>query len=354
MSQTRFTRRDFLRVAAAAAVSPALLAACAPGEKERVVNFFNWSNYIGKETLPRFTSETGIKVNYDVFADEEEMFAKLRSGVRGYDLIVGTDYMIPRFRALNIVDPFPPGALPNLANISAQFRHPSYDPELSFTVPYLWGTTGIGFNKSKVHKTPSSWMDLFDERYKGRISMLDNSRDCLSFALLVNGHPEDSADPAHLEAAKQLLIRQRPLLKSYSSSTYMDGLVSGELVMAMAWSGDLLQAAKDNPQLDYVIPKEGSYMWVDSLCLVRGAPHREDALRLVDYLLKGEVAAEVANHVRYASPNEAAKKHLEKAILKDQRVYPTDLNMKRLKFHAILDPELSQLWNQAWTDVKVL
>jgi spermidine/putrescine-binding protein len=355
MSEPKLTRRQFLALTGLAAAAPASLAlqACSSGPQERVVNFFNWSKYIGKDTLPRFTEKTGIKVNYQEFADEEEMFAKLRSGALGYDLIVATDYMIPRMKALNLVDPFPPGMLKNIGNIDPKFRGTPFDPDDAFTVPYLWGTTGIGFNKSKMPKPPSSWSVLWDERYKEKISMLDNSRDCISTALLMKGYKETTTDEKQLEEAKQLLLKQRPLVKQYSSSTYIDGLVAGELYMAMAWSGDVLQAAKENPQLDYAIPKEGSYMWVDNMCLVRGSQHREDTLRLIDYLIEPETAAEVANTVRYASPNTAAKPKLDKALREDPRVFPPKDVVARLKFHSLLDPETSQLWNEVWSDVKV-
>lgn len=347
----RLSRRDFLSVAVASFVPSWLLAACKRGPEERVVNFFSWSTYIGKETLPRFEKNTGVRVNYEEFADEEEMFAKLRSGARGYDLIIGTDYMIPRLRALNLIEPYPEGVLKNTGNIDPKFRGTPSDPENAFTVPYLWGTTGIGYNKAKVHKPPTSWRDLFDPRYAGRISMLDNARDCVSMAILMLGLPETTNDEKHFEQVRKLLLDQKPLVKQYASATYIDSLVSGEVAVAMAWSGDVLQAVKENPQLDYVIPKEGSFMWMDNLCLVRGSRHREDTLRLVDYLLQGEVAAEIANTVRYASPNTAAKPHLDKALLKDPRVFPgKDV---KLKFHDLLDPETSQLWNETWSDVKV-
>lgn len=345
------SRRDFLGLAVAALAPSWLLSACKRGPEERVVNFFNWSTYIGKDTLPRFEKATGVKVNYEEFADEEEMFAKIRSGARGYDLIIGTDYMIPRLKGLNLIEPYPPGVLKNLGNIEPAFRNTPFDPENAFTVPYLWGTTGIGYNKSKVAKPPTSWQDLFDERYAGRISMLDNARDCVSMALLMLGFPETTTDEAHFEKVRELLLKQKPLVKQYASSTYVDSLVTGEVALAMAWSGDVLQAVKENPQLDYVIPKEGSYMWADNLCLVRGSRHKADALRLVDYLIEGDVAAEIANTVRYASPNAAAKARLDKALLKDPRVFPA--KSKDLKFHSLLDPESSQLWNETWTDVKV-
>jgi spermidine/putrescine-binding protein len=347
-----YSRREFLKLAVVGGVG-SLLAACAKSA-EKTVNFFNWSAYIGKNTLPDFTKATGVQVNYDVFADEEEMFAKLRSGAMGYDVVVGTDYLIARLKALSLIEPLPEGALKNRGNVSPLFRKPPYDPEEKFTVPYLWGTTGIGYNKTKLAKAPTSWRDLWDPKYSGKIAMLDNSRDCVGTALMLSGFPETTKDPKAYAAVKELLAKQRPLVKQYTSSTYIDGLVSGEFHLAMAWSGDVLQASRENPDIDYVIPKEGSYMWVDNLCLVKGAGNKTEALALIDHLISGEVAADIANTVRYASPNAAAKPHLDKALLADERVYPGKSIMSRLKFHSPLDSETTNLWNQTWSDVKVL
>jgi len=356
MPEKKYTRREILRLGLGALVAPAaasVLSACSSGPEERVVNFYNWSRYIGKDTLAKFTAETGIKVNYEEMADEEELFAKLRSGARGYDLIVGTDYMMPRLKAMNLVDAYPPGVLKNAGNIDKKFRDTPYDPDNAFTVPYLWGTTGIGYSKKLIAKAPSSWTALWDAKYSGKIAMLDNARDCVSTALLLKGYSETTADDKQLDEAKALLLQQRPLVKQYSSSTYMDSLLAGEVSLCMAWSGDVLQVSRENPHLDYVIPNEGSYMWVDNLCLVRGSQHREDTLRLVDYLLRADVAADIANTVRYASPNAAAFKHLDPALSQDPRVFPPKSMQEILRFHSLLDPATEQAWNDLWQDVKV-
>ena len=358
MTEPRLSRRDFLRLGLLLPTLPPLaagfLSACFKRDKERVVNFFNWSSYIAKDTLPDFTKETGIKINYDVFADEEEMFAKLRSGALGYDLIVATDYLLPRLRASNVVAPIPMGDLQNLGNVDRGFLNPPYDPRQEFSIPYLWGTTGIGFNKKLLAQPPASWLDLWDESYRGRIAMLDNARDCISTALLIKGYPEATTDERHFEGVKELLLKQKPLVKQYTSSTYVDSLITGEVVLAMAWSGDVLQALRENPQLDYVIPKEGSYRYVDCMCLVRGGAQREDAVRLMDYLLRPQVAADIANTVRYASPNAAAKPLIAPALLADQRSYPPPETLRKLAFHSLLDPATYTLWNRTWSDVKAL
>lgn len=350
--RSKVSRRDFLSAALLAPLAPALLGACRRASSARVVNFFNWSNYIGKDTLAGFTKASGVEVRYDLFADEDEMFAKIRAGARGYDLIVVGDYLIPRFKSLNLVDPVPSGALKNLDNLAARFRRPVYDPEET-VVPYLWGTTGIAYNKKKLKQKPSSWRDLWDPRYKDRISMLDNVRDCVSVAMQLLGIPQTTRDPEDFKRIRALLVEQKPLVKQYSSASYLDNLVSGEIDLAMTWSGDLFQAARDNPDLDYVLPKEGTYMWVDCLAMMRGSRHREDTLRLIDYLLEPATAAGIANHVRYATPNEKALPLIEKALRADPRVYPTPAVQKMLKLHQVLDAEQSELWSQTWADVKV-
>ena len=348
------TRRDFIRLAVLAGAFGPAWAACSRGPRKRQVNFFNWSNYIADETLPGFEKETGITVNYDMYSDEEEMFSKLKAGVQGYDLIVATDYMIPRLKTLSAIDPIPHDLLTNLGNIDPKFQNPDFDPGLQFTVPYLWGSTGIGYNKSKLPKPPSSWKDLWDERYAGKMSALDNTRDSVGCALVMLGLPANAKEPAQLEAARDALLKQKKLVKHYSSSTYIDELVSGEIWLAQAWSGDVLQASRDNKQLDYIIPKEGSFIWVDSLCLIRGADHREESLQLIDYILRPEVGAGIANAKRYASPNRTAFPLLDDALRKDPRVFPPPDIAKRLRFYPPLDPDTEELWNRTWQEVKVM
>ena len=349
----RLTRRDFLKVGLAAATIPSFFAACVKKAQERTLTFFNWSNYIGKKTIPAFEAESGIKIRTDLFSDEEEMFAKIKTGVQGYDVIVCTDYMIPRFKALDLLAPMPTDRLQNLDNLAPRFRHPPYDPDLKLTVPYLWGTTGIGYNKKFVPKPPDSWTALWDEKFAGKLSMLDNTRDAIGVALLMLGLPIDSKDPAQLRKAKDLLVKQRPLLKHYTSSTYMDELIAGELWLAQGWSGDVLQSARENPSVDYVFPKEGTFIYVDGVGITKGTPHMDEAVRFVDYLLRPEVAAEISNTVRYATPNGKAMPLMDAALAKDVRVFPSPEIEKRLRFYAMLDGDTENLWNQTWQEVKV-
>ncbi len=347
------TRRDFLRVALTAATVPSFLAACSRASEEKTLTFFNWSNYIGKKTLPQFQTETGIKVRSDLFSDEEEMFAKLKTGVQGYDVIVGTDYMIPRFKALDLLAEMPVDKLKNVDNLDDRFRHPPYDPELRHTIPYLWGTTGIGYNRKLAGAAPTSWKALWDPKLAGKMSMLDNARDAIGVALLVLGLPTGTKDPADVEKAKKLLLEQRPLLKHYTSSTYMDELIAGDLWLAQGWSGDVLQSARENPSVDYAFPKEGAFIYVDGLCICKSTQRLDDSIRFVDYLLRPDVAAEISNTVRYATPNGKAAALLDEGLRKDPRVYPGPDIQKRLRFHVPLDGEGEELWSRTWQEVKI-
>lgn len=344
-------RRDFLKLSIAALV-PAFAAACRRGPKAREINFFNWSNYIGKRTLPEFEKRTGIRVNYEMFSDEDEMFAKLRTGVHGYDLMVSDDYQVPKLRALGLITPIPEGAVTGLANLEKRFLDPPFDPGLRFTVPYLWGTTGLGFNKKHVSR-PSSWRVLWDEKYRGKMTVLDNVRDGIGCALLALGLPTDTDKPEHLAQAKELLVRQRPLIKHYTSATYVDELVSAEAWISQGWSGDVMLAVRENPDIDYAIPDEGSFLYVSSLVLPAGSEHREEALAFMNYSLLPEVAAEVSNTVGFATPNEKARKFLEPALLKDTRVFPDPKTSARLRFYGTLAPETEELWARTWQEVKV-
>ena len=218
-------------------------------------------------------------------------------------------------------------------------------------MPYLWGTTGIAFNRKKLAKPPTTWWDMWDPKYADRISMLDNVRDCIAVAMQLLKIPQTTRDPEDFKKIRELLLKQKPLVKMYSSSSYLNSLVAGEIDLAMTWSGDLFQAARDNPDLDYVLPKEGGYMWVDCLALMRGSHHRADTLRLIDYLLEPEVAAGIADAVRYASPNQKALPLIDKSLRGDPRVYPPP--SVKLELHDVLDAEQSDLWNQTWADVKV-
>lgn len=351
---SRLSRREFLILVAmdlpflAAGALP-FISGCS--SSARTLNFYNWSNYISPEIVPSFEREYGVRVNHDVFSSQDVLFAKIRIGITGYDLIVTTDYMFTRMRQLGLLQPVDQRKIPNLSNLDPIFRNLPYDKGNSYAVPYLWGTTGIGYNKALVKERVNSWKILWNQTYAKKISMLDEHRDVIGATLKLLGYSGNSRNPKELEEAKNLLLQQKELLKHYTSDTYIDELASNDSWLAQGWSGDVFQAMKANPNVDYAIPREGSFIWVDNLCIPKDAPHREIALSFMNYVLAPENHAKIANFVRYSCPNKAAMEFVDPKLKEDPRVYPPEEVMKKLEFFEELG-EAEKLWTKIWSEVK--
>ncbi|MHB2016318.1 MAG: ABC transporter substrate-binding protein [Candidatus Xenobia bacterium] len=356
MLGSRLSRREFLcRSALLAAVGA--LAGC---EKPhgRVLNFYNWSNYIapdspqGPGTISQFEREFGVHVNYDNFSSQDVLYAKMRIGVFGYDLIVATDYKLQKFIKHGLVEELDIRRIPNLANLYPRFRTGPWDPGNRYSVPWQWGTTGIGYNSQLVHGDCTTWRALFDEKYAHQIDMLDEMRDAIGCTLMMLGYDGNSLNPRELAEAQAVLIKQRPLVKHYTSDTYIDELASGDAWLCQGWSGDIGQARDDNDAIKYEIPREGSFMWVDCLCVPRRAPHYDVALEFMNFILRPDVGAQLSNAVSYASPNQAAEKFISPELLHDPKVYPPPDVMKRLTFTADLGDEEDR-YHEVWNQVKL-
>lgn len=336
-------RRSLLKIAALAGLSG--LAGC---QSRRTLNFYNWSLFIGPNTIPNFEKLTGIQVNYEEFSSADVMYAKLKIGLTGYDLVVSPDYMLKRLIRQKLVQPLPK-PVPR-ASLYERLQAPPWDPELRYSVPYLWGTTGVGYRKDHVAGSPDSWDLLWDEKYARRITMLDEKRDAIGSALIRLGFSGNSKNPEELQKAKQSLLEQKPLVRRYTSD-FTDDLIRGETYAALAWSGDVHQAIESSDQIAYFVPKEGSFFFVDNLCVPAEAPHPREAMEFILYYLQPEVAAEVTNAKGYANPVQASEKHILPEIRKDQLTYPSAEAMKRLVFQEDLG-EAERIWDQVWEEVK--
>jgi len=259
----------------------ALLASCGGknSQQERQFNLYIWSAYITEDTLHQFEKETGIKVRFDTYDSNEALLEKMQSGVGDYDLIVPSDYMVRILNHQQLLEPLNYQKLPNFKNINARFRNLPYDPNNAHSIPFLWGTTGIGYNKTKVTDPVDSWAILWNPKYKDRILMLDDLRECFGAALKWKGHSLNSTNPSELEEAKNLLLQQKPLVKTFSSSNFDEILLSGDVWLAHGWSGQLAKAKDQNKDLAYAIPKEGTTIWVDNLAMPKTARHKEEADR---------------------------------------------------------------------------
>jgi putrescine transport system substrate-binding protein len=358
-----------------AVVLSALAGIASAPAAERVVNFYNWSDYIAPSVLEDFTKQTGIKVRYDTFDSNDTLEAKLLAGNSGYDVVVPTAYFLARQIEAGIFLKLDKAKLPNLVNAWPEItdRLARYDPGNRYAVNYMWGTTGIGYNVKAARQilganVPSgelldSWNDVFDPARIGKfadcgIHMLDSSDDIMSAALHDLKLDPNSSDPADLQKAADLLTKIRPYVRKFHSSEYLNGLATGEICLAVGFSGDIKQAqkraaeAKSSVEVGYSIPKEGAQLWFDVFAIPRDAPDPDEAHALINYLLKPEVAATNTNFISYANGNLASQKFIDKSILDDPTIYPDAAVMAKLYTISAHDQRTQRLINRLWTRIK--
>ncbi len=338
--------------------------------KQRVVNFYNWSDYVDPTVFDAFTRETGIIVRYDTFDSNDTLEAKLLAGKSGYDVVVPTAYFLARQISAGIFQKLDKSKLPNLANawpeIAKQLAF--YDPGNLYAVDYMWGTTGIGYNVKKVREilgpdvAIDSWDYVFNPakiaKFKNcGIHFLDSSDDIMSAGLHYLHLDPNSSNPADLEKVTNLLLRIRPFVRKFHSSEYLNALATGEICFVVGFSGDVKQAqkraaeAKGGIELGYSIPKEGAQLWFDNLAIPKDAPNPAEAHELINYLLKPEVAAKNTNYVWYAN-GDTPTNFIDKTILDDRTIYPDAATMANFYTIVAHDPKTQRLINRLWTRIK--
>ncbi len=330
-------------------LSAVLITGCGGGSSENVVNVYNWGEYMDKSILDDFEKETGIKVKYDTFVTNEDLYVKLKKGGDAYDVIIPSDYMIERMIKEDLLLPLDKSKINTIKNIDPSLMNMSYDPESKYSIPYLWGTLGIVYNKSEVKETVDSWDILWNENYKNEIVMLESSRDSIGIALLKLGYSLNTKNETELEEAKQLLIEQKPLVMAYQVDQTKDLIVGGEAELAVMYSGDAYDAVRQNEDLDYAVPKEGSNLWFDSMVIPANAKNVENAHKFIEYMGKPEVAAKLADYVGYSTPNLPARDLLEDEMKNSPIVFP---ELDKMKLEVFNDPgETIVLYDKIWTDV---
>ena len=336
-----------LSIAAFAAAGRSALAA----EEEKQVNIYNWDTYIGSTTLDDFKQATGISVRYDLFADADELFGKLREGNPGYDVIVPSNNNVERMVVANILSPLDHALVPNIKNIAPEFADAPYNPGLKWGVPYFWGTQGIGYRKSKVEPAPVSWKDMLENpALKGRFSLLTGV-DTIRMGLKALGHSLNSQDPAEVAAAGDYLIRIKPGVKTFAPDTGQDLLLSREVDACFEWSGDIAQVRAEDDDLAYVIPSEGAMLWTDNLSIPKGAPHPANAHAFIDFILDAKVHAAIANEIHYACPNAAAMAFVDEALREDPSIYPPKEVLAKCEYATYKGEAVEKLYEDALTRV---
>ncbi|MFC3893564.1 PotD/PotF family extracellular solute-binding protein [Lentzea rhizosphaerae] len=320
-------------------------------KNEPKLNFYNWTDYIAKDTLPGFQTATGIQVTYDNFSTNDEMEAKIASGSAGYDLVVPSDNFLRRFLRSGLVQPLDHSLLPNLKNLEKRFVEADYDAGNKYSVPWAWGTTGLAYSKSQIGGDVTGFSAYDLPNAQGRSSILDEARDGMALGLLKLGHDPNTTDQKQIDDAVNFLLSLKKKLGQITSDV-IEPLTSGQVRLAQAYSGDAFQAREANEDVGYAIPAEGGLSYVDLLVIPKDAPHAENAHRFIDYVLGAEAGAALSNAVRYGSPNAAAKPLIDKELLNDPLVYPSEDQLKKLPFTKDLGGDVEAKYADAWTKVK--
>jgi spermidine/putrescine transport system substrate-binding protein len=348
LSQVATSRRRFVSGALSVAAAAPLLGRSAFGQG-RQVNVYNWDTYIGETTLDDFTEATGISVRYDLYASNDELFAKLREGNPGYDVIFPTHDFVERMIVAEMLLPLDHAKIPNAANVDPAFADPAFDPGLQHSMPYFWGTVGLGYRASEAD--PTAFADVFEgETYAGRIALL-NSLDTILAALKYMGHSLNTKDPGEVAAAADTLIGLKPKIKAFAPDTGQDLLIAGEVDVCLEYNGDILQVMGEDDDLAYVVPTEGSLLWEDSMCIPRGGPNPDNAHAFINFILDPEVHGAIATYVRYACPNAAALEFIPEEDRTNRALYPPREVLERCEVSIYKGEEVESMYADALTRV---
>jgi putrescine transport system substrate-binding protein len=354
----------------AAALAATAFGVSTVSAQERTVHVYNWSDYIDESILEDFTKDTGIKVVYDVFDSNDLLETKLLAGGSGYDVVVPTAPFLARQIQAGVFQKLDKSKIPNLSNLWPEIsaRLAKYDPGNEYAVNYMWGTTGIGYNVDKIKKalgdTPlDSWDVLFKPENAAKlkscgVNILDASDETFAIGMNYVGKDPDSKETKDLEAGGKVYSDIRSSAKTFNSSSYIDDLANGDICITIGWSGDILQAktraeeAKNGVNIAFSIPKEGTYMWFDNLAIPADAKNVAEAHEFINYLMKPEVIAKASNYVQYANGNLASQKFIDKEVLENPAVYPTEEVTKKLFTISPYGPKEQRVLNRLWTQIK--
>ena len=316
---------------------------------------YNWGEYIDPEVLTMFEEETGIDIVYEEFETNEILYPKISSGAIAYDVICPSDYMIQRMIENDLLSEINFDNIPNLKNIGKQYLEQSrqFDPENKYSVPYCWGTVGILYNKMMVDEPVDSWSILWDPKYKDNILMQDSVRDAFGVTLKYLGYSLNSIDLDELTEAKNLLIEQKPLVQAYVIDQVRDKMIGNEAALGVIYSGEAIYTQKENPNLEYVIPKEGSNIWIDSWVIPKNAEHKENAEKFINFFCRPDIALMNFEYITYSTPNEAARELIEDESIRNSEIAFPDLSKyDNLETFQYLGTEADQVYGDLWNKVK--
>lgn len=323
------------------------------GGEKTVLNIYNVGDYIDTDVIKMFEKENpDIKINYETFYTNEEMYIKVANKSTAYDVIVPSDYMVERLISEDLLYEIDYNNMPNMKNIGTQYLNKDYDPGNKYSVPYMWGTMGVLYNKTMVDEPVTSWKILWDEKYKGKIFMYNSERDTIAITLRMLGYSMNSKDDAELNAARDALIAQKDLVLAYCGDEVKDKMIANEGAMTIAWSGDAFYCIDENPDLAYAIPEEGSNLWFDSLVIPKTSQHKAEAEKFIDFMCRPEIAKMNAEYIGYSTANEAGRELLDDEIKNDPLRYPDLSTLNNMEVFRY-DKELSRKNADIWQQIKI-
>lgn len=320
-----------------------------------VVNVYNWGEYIDEEVIELFEETYQIKVNYNTFNDNEIMYSKVSSGTGDYDVVCPSDYMIQKMIRQDLLQELDYERIPNIKHIDSAYLEAAetFDPGNRFAVPYCWGTIGILYNRTMVDEPITSWSTLFDERYRDNILMIDSVRDAFAIALISLGYDINTTNKAEIEEATALLHAQYPLVYAYVIDQVRDKMIGNEAAIGVIYSGEALYTQSQNPNLEYVVPEEGSNVWIDGWVMLKNAKNKENAELWINFMCDPEIALKNFEYITYSTPNKTAKDMIEDEELKNNIVaFPGNDILDRCTAYTHLGSEMDEYYIDQWNKVK--
>ena len=323
------------------------------GDEQVIV--YNWGEYLDPEVLTLFEEETGIHVIYEEYETNEIMYPKIQSGAIAYDLVCPSDYMIQRMIENDLLAEINFDNIPNIENIGDTYMEQSreFDKDNAYSVPYCWGTVGILYNRTMVEEPIDSWAVLWDEQYANNILMQDSVRDAFAVPLKYLGYSLNSTDLDELTEAKELLIKQKPFVQAYVIDQVRDKMIGGEAALGVIYSGEAIFTQSENPDLEYVLPKEGSNVWIDSWVIPKNAKNKENAEAFINFLCRPDIALMNFEYITYSTPNEAARALIEDEEIRNSTIaFPDSSELERCETFQFIGDDMDRIYNEMWREVK--
>jgi spermidine/putrescine transport system substrate-binding protein len=318
------------------------------------VYLYTWSEYISDDLIAQFSKETGIEVIITTYESNEIMYSKLKMlNGKGYDLVIPSTYFVSRMVKEGLLKPLDHSKIKFWNQLNTGLLNQDYDHENQYSLPFIWGATGIGVNTDYIDvNTISSWKDLWDEKYKNRLLLINDVREVFFIALKVLGYSGNSADPNEIKAAYELLQKLAPNVTVYNSDTPAIPFLSGEVEIGMIWNGSAYMAQQENPSITMVYPKEGAVLWMDNLSIPSGAENIQSAYKLINFLMRAEVSAQISKNIGYPTANTKAQTLLKPKLAKNRLIYPSQSVIDNGEFQSDLDEETTALYNSYWQKLK--